>query len=73
MLRVTGVEAEDVLREVAPELGPRTPLGAVMKAARLAADLGDRGLHVQTIDAALAPPNLPADLREELELQRPLD
>ena len=53
-------------------LGPRTPLGVVMKATRLAADLGDRDLHTRALDAALVHPNLPADVRAELELQRPL-
>lgn len=66
------VEAEDVLREVVPVLGPGTPLGAVMKAMRLASDLGERDLRVRALDAALAHPHLPADVRADLELERPL-
>lgn len=64
------LDAESVLREVAPGLDSRTPLGTVMKAARLAADLDDRDLRLRTLDAALDHPQLPADLREELDLQR---
>ena len=65
------VEAEDVLREVVPALGPRTPLGVVMKATRMADDLGDRDLHVRCLDAALAHPNLPAEVRAEAEAPAP--
>jgi len=66
------VEAEDVLRETVPALCGGTPLGVVMKANRLAEELGDRALHVRCLDAALGHPNLPAHVRAELEVQRPL-
>lgn len=66
------LDAEDVLRDAAPALGPRTPLGVLVRATRLADELEDPELRVHTLDAALGHPNLPAELREELELRRPL-
>ena len=66
------VDAADVLREASAEIGPRTPLGMAIKATRLADDLAERDLHVRWLEVALANPNLPTDMREELELQRPL-
>jgi membrane associated rhomboid family serine protease len=66
------VEAADVLREASAEVGPRLPLGVAIKATRLADDLAERDLHVRWLEVSLANPNLPADLREEMELQRPL-
>lgn len=64
--------AEAVMRAVAGDLGPGSPLGLVIKAVRLADELGDGELFLRTLDAALGHPHLPEEHREELELRRPL-
>ena len=65
-------DMEDVLRGAIDDLGPDAPLGLVVRATDLAEDVEDGELRRRTIETALEHPHLPPELREELELRRPL-